>query len=373
MRVFHCDHCSQLVFFENTHCVKCQTRLAYVPSLGVVASLDPIVGSEEFVSPLPRATGLRYRLCSNYTVNNVCNWAVDSESPHTLCESCRLTRTIPDLSVPPNRPLWSKIETAKRRLVYTHLGLRLPVSNKTDDPENGLAFDFLADAIPGNPSVLTGHADGVITLNIAEADDAEREKRRVVLGEPYRTLLGHFRHEVGHYYWNRLIEKSQRLVEFRKLFGDERADYGEALKQHYQNGPSFNWQDRFVSAYAGAHPWEDWAESWAHYLHITDTLEVAAACGLTLRPTRRGEPRLQQAADVLAEPDSDFDDVIDSWFALTYVLNNLNRSMGQPDGYPFVLSPAVIGKLEFVHETIKAWPASAAIPAATPPSPARGG
>lgn len=354
MKVFHCAHCQQLVFFENTQCVHCDHVLAYFPDLEVIGSLDP-VGENLWQSPLPQAKELLYRLCDNYSKENVCNWALPADAPDPLCQSCRLTQVIPDLSQPGSKEAWYKLEVAKRRLVYSLLRLRCPVQSKIDDPEHGLAYQFLADLdAPGASPVLTGHANGVITVNVAEADDAERERQRLQLHEPYRTLLGHFRHEVGHYYWDLLIKDSPRLETFRALFGDERHDYAQALQDHYNQGPPQDWQQQFVSAYASAHPWEDWAETWAHYLHMTDTLETAAACGLSLRPRRSDEPTLMTAPT----PDSlslrPFDQLIEDWFPLTYVLNNLNRGLGLPDGYPFVLSTPAIDKLRFVHDTISA-------------------
>jgi len=348
MKIFHCDHCSHLVFFENTACLHCDHLLAYLPDLTVVGSLDPDEG-ELWRSPLERATQL-YRLCENYTKHNVCNWAVPVSDNHPLCESCRLTRVIPDLNDPANKQAWFKLEAAKRRLVYSLLQLRCPLKNKLEDPERGLAFEFLADGGPG--AVMTGHANGVITLNIAEADDVERERRRKELGEPYRTILGHFRHEVGHYYWERLIDGTARVDTFREYFGDERRDYSEALQQYYREGPAPAWQEQSVSAYCTAHPWEDWAETWAHYLHMADTLETAAVCGLSLRPRRSDEPALKRLFVVGSREAGSFDQLIESWLPLTYVLNNLNRGLGLPDAYPFVLSTRAIEKLRFVHETI---------------------
>ncbi len=240
--------------------------------------------------------------------------------------------------------------------------LKLPIENRTDEPESGIAFEFLADppetalndtAEKSGP-IMTGHNQGVITINIAEADDAEREKRRQQLHEPYRTLLGHFRHEVGHYYWDRLIKGTKQLEPFRKLFGDDQQDYAKSLENHYAQGAPANWQQHFVSSYASSHPWEDWAETWAHYLHMVDTLETAAACGLSLRPGRKDEPTLKNAPEPRPERIGSFDKMIDNWFPLTYVLNNLNRGLGMPDGYPFVLSTPVIEKLRFVHDTIAA-------------------
>ena len=182
--------------------------------------------------------------------------------------------------------------------------------------------------------VLTGHDDGIIVINVAEADDAERERRRTQMHEPYRTLLGHLRHEIGHYYWDRLVRDSERLAEFRELFGDERLDYAESLKAHYANGAPPDWQERFVSAYASSHPWEDWAETWAHYLRITDSLETADACGLSLQPPRNDEPRLNPASLLDNPAGQQFDAMIARWFPLTYLLNNLNRGLGLADALP---------------------------------------
>lgn len=354
MKIFRCDHCRQLVFFENVHCLSCGHPLAYLPDLGVVGSLEPD-GAGAWASPIPRAKGRHYRLCRNYTQEDVCNWAVPAADPDPLCGSCRLTRVIPDLTREGHKAAWYKLELAKRRLVYTLLALRLPVLNKTDDPARGLAFEFKADPTdPAAPRVLTGHADGVITVNVAEADDAARERARNQFHEPYRTLLGHFRHESGHYYWGRLVRDTAHLPRFRELFGDERADYGEALRRHHASGPPADWPGRFVSAYASTHPWEDWAESWAHYLHMTDALETASACGVSLHPPRPGDPELRTVPDPVDDGAEPFDDLMASWFPLTYMLNNLNRGLGQPDAYPFVLSPAVVEKLRFVHDVTRA-------------------
>lgn len=350
MRIFHCDHCENLVFFENTHCLRCGHLLAFLPDLMEIGSLDP-AGEGTWQSPHPAAGGRTYRLCANYSGAQVCNWAVDTQGDSPLCDACQLTTTIPDLTVEGHQTAWYKLEGAKRRLVYTLLNLRLPIEPRSRDPR-GLAFEFLADAADGQPPVMTGHSGGVITVALAEADDAERERRRHALREPYRTLLGHVRHESGHYYWTRLIEGTDRLEAFRAQFGDERDDYAAALARHYADGPAVDWQTRFVTAYASAHPWEDWAETWAHYLHITDTLETAAACGVSIRPRRRDEPALSTVPATAGTLSTSFDRLIASWYPLTYMLNNLNRGLGLADGYPFVLSPAAVEKLRFVHETV---------------------
>jgi hypothetical protein len=347
MKVFHCDHCGHLVFFENTQCVHCGHLLAFLPDVLLVGSLDPVGGDgNQWRSPLDWASR-SYRLCENYRVAQVCNWAVEADDESPLCRSCRLTRVVPDLSVEGHREAWYRVEVAKRRLVYTLLTLRLPFDS--------LAFEFLADRGPDAPQVLTGHASGVITINVAEADDAERERRRRELREPYRTLLGHMRHESGHYFWTHLVEPYVgRLARFRAFFGDDREDYPAALQRHYEAGPRADWQNQFVTAYASAHAWEDWAETWAHYLHMADTLETAAACGVSLRPRRADEPVLSRVPANVASADGSFDPMMANWHALTYMLNNLNRGLGLPDPYPFVLSPPAGEKLRFVHDTIGA-------------------
>jgi hypothetical protein len=248
---------------------------------------------------------------------------------------------------------WFRLEVAKRRLLYTLLGLGLPIEPRADVGGSGLAFEFLENSSAGDAQrILTGHDNGLITINIAEADDVHREKERARQKEPYRTLLGHFRHEIGHYFWDRLILGGPKLNAFRELFGDERADYHQALKRHYSDGPPARWEHDFISAYATTHPWEDWAESWAHYLHMVDALETAGAAGLALRPNRSDEPRMQPPPDPLNPHHRDFDAMIESWLSLTYVLNNLSRGLGLPDSYPFILSAGAILKLRFIHSTI---------------------
>jgi len=348
MKVFHCDHCDALVFFENVQCVSCGRALAYLPDIGAICALEPTHDGRWHERSNAVST-TRYRLCANYSEQNVCNWAIEAGDDSRFCRSCRLTSVIPNLSDGSQLVNWAKLETAKRRLVYTLMQLQLPLNPKSSDVKRGLTFEFKAP-MHERDVVLTGHAQGVITINANEADDAERERLRNRLHEPYRTLLGHFRHEVGHYYWERLIANTERLTEFRSLFGDEQQDYAAALQRHYESGAPADWQTRFVSAYSTAHPWEDWAETWAHYLHMYDTLDTAAACGLMLKPRRVDEPTLSATA----RPErSEFESMISDWFSVAYALNNLNRGLGQPDAYPFVLSATAIEKLRFVHETVR--------------------
>jgi hypothetical protein len=352
MKTFHCTHCQNLVFFENVRCLNCGRSLAFLPDRGVMAALTQS-SDGLWRSGLQDGASPGYRLCSNYDRVSVCNWVVPAADAGDFCLSCRLNQVIPDLSAERNTVAWFRLEVAKRRMLYSLLGLGLPVIPKREDRTRGLAFEFLEDYSDGDARrVFTGHDNGLITLNIAEADDVHREKERTLQKEPYRTLLGHFRHEIGHYFWDRLIAGGPLLEAFRSAFGDERADYQQALRRHYRNGPPPRWERRFISAYATMHPWEDWAESWAHYLHMVDALETAGAAGLALRPERSDEPRMQPPEDPLRPGYRDFDSMIESWLSLTYVLNNLSRGLGLPDSYPFVLSVPAIDKLRFIHGII---------------------
>lgn len=292
------------------------------------------------------------RRCRNSVEEMVCNWALPEGDDHELCQSCRLTEVIPELAKAGNRVAWYKLESAKRRMLYGLYALHLPVVPRSVHPEKGLAFRFLEDSLRGDAQrLLTGHDNGVITVNVSEADDVRREQQRAAHQEAYRSLLGHFRHEIGHYYWDVLIRDSPRLKVFRELFGDERADYQRALDHHYRNGPPEQWTDNFISAYSSMHPWEDWAECWAHFLHIADALETARSAGLALKPIRADEPALTIARDPL-KSQTDVNGMVEDWSALAYVLNNLNRGLGLPDSYPFILTPPVIEKIAFVHRTV---------------------
>lgn len=292
-----------------------------------------------------------HRPCQNYRVENVCNWMVPEASGDDYCPSCRLTQVIPALHKPENKQHWYKLELAKRRLIYSLQGLHLPIRSRAEDPERGLAFEFLEDTAAGE-KVLTGHASGVITLNVAEADDARREQMRTAMGEPYRTLLGHLRHEVGHYFWDVLIADSPRLEGFRQCFGDERVDYVASLQRHYTEGPRADWESGYISAYATMHPWEDWAECFAHYLHMTDGLHTAENWGFQLQPVRADRAPVEQVD--IRQRAQDFDTLLFSqWLPMTRFLNSLNRSLGQNDAYPFTISAPVVGKLRFIDTVIR--------------------
>ena len=354
MKIFSCV-CAQIVFFESISCIRCGRTLAFLPDRGALSAVEDDGAPEEMIwRPAGGgAEGERYRACRNHREHGVCNWAVPDAEPEEYCRSCRLNRTIPDLGDPGAKEAWHQLEIAKRRLVYTLLDLALPLDSKAEDPAGGVAFEFLKDDPAGAGKVFTGHSDGVVTINVAEAEAPFRERMREQMGEAYRTLLGHFRHEIGHYYWARLIDDGPFLQRFRGLFGDERADYTLARQRYYDAGPPSDWQPRFVSKYASMHPWEDWAETWAHYLHMVDTLETARSYGLALKARPIPDGPAQPALAVRRLDPHSFEDLVSAWLPVTIALNSLNRSMGLPDPYPFVLGEPALEKLRFVHTVIE--------------------
>jgi hypothetical protein len=347
MKVFTCQGCGQLVYFENMGCERCGRRLGYLPEQGMLSAVDP----DGALWVALAAPGARYRFCANWEYG-VCNWLVAAADDSAFCAACSHNGTVPDIHFAPNLILWQRIEEAKRRLFYTLLKLRLPVPTAAGGDPEPLVFNFLTDPpVAEGTRVFTGHDNGVITISLREADDAERERMRTAMGEPYRTLLGHFRHEIGHYYWDRLVRDGGRLDEFRALIGDERANYAEAVQRHYADGPPADWQQSFVSAYATTHPWEDWAETWAHYFHIVDAGD-GGRLGLKVSPRASDEPTLEAEIDFDPHRARGMSRLIEAWLPLTFAVNSLNRAMGQPDLYPFVLPAAAIEKLTYVHRVI---------------------
>jgi len=307
--------CGQPVYFNNLSCVSCKRQLAFDSE-----SLD--MQAEEVVG-----AGLMF--CSNRTGAVRCNWLAKPGNSRGHCLSCAMSKTIPTLSKPENHERWRKLEAAKRRLIYDLLRIGLVVD------DSRLTFEFKEDRRT-NPDVsdqhvTTGHAAGVITVNAAEADEVFREQMRQTMNEPWRTLVGHLRHESGHYYFEEVVDASNR-DEARALFGDETANYEAALANYYQYGPAADWNQCYISAYASAHPAEDWAECWAHYLHIHSVLEVAAEAGI-LNTDRDGN-------------------WYDKFIELVLTLNEIMRALGLPDAYPFVLTDPVAKKIEFVHRAI---------------------
>jgi hypothetical protein len=349
MKCFRCDSCGMMVFFENDRCVKCGHPLGFLPDVLDLSALETTPDNKSQASS-PRAGGRLYRLCENGRQFRVCNWMVPVEDPNPLCVACRLNEIIPDQKEIKNHERWEKLELAKRRCIYTFLKLGLPIESEAGSSQPSLRFRFLQDQ--KDAPVQTGHENGVITVNIAEADADEREHRRLTFHEPYRTLVGHFRHESGHFYWDRLIANSPNLKRFRELFGDETMDYDAALQAYYKQGAPADWQSRTVTAYASSHPWEDWAETWAHYLHIMDSLETAADFGMSVAQDKKANNGSSKNSPIKFDKQMDFDTLLTDWIPLTCALNSINRGMGLSDLYPFVIPPAVVEKLRFIHQVV---------------------
>lgn len=363
MKTYQCV-CGHPVFFNNSVCLSCGRAVGFDPVSKEMRALDLApdgVLQQAVIQPAPKR-GLfrrkaaplpRYRICGNLNICG-CNWLIPAEAdPAALCVACATTRVIPDLSQPGNPERWTKLETAKRRLLYTLLDLHLWGPGSRLQTPVPMVFDFL-QSLPGGAAVLTGHENGVVTLNVEEADDDVRERTRLTMREPYRSLLGHFRHESGHFFWDMLIQNTAWLEEFRRLFGDETADYVVALQKNYSEGPPVGWEQNHISTYAASHPWEDWAETWAHWLHMRDTLETADAAKCQ---SNIAQPKIDALllCDEGQTPTSEmraFCERISHWVALTTLVNELTRSMGQPDAYPFACSSQVLKKLFFIERVV---------------------
>lgn len=349
MRSFHCSSCHARVYFENISCLKCGHALAFDPdSMRMVALSEDKSDNGLFyrvgAGSSQSANSAPVRLCAN-TSFGVCNWVRPADHHSDKCRACALNRTIPNLAEFGSLEAWGDLERAKKRLVYSLLRGQLPFDGGATGA-GPLTFDFVRHA-------TTGHLDGVVTVNVLEADAVERERQRQIFGEPYRSLLGHLRHESGHYYWHVLIEATPLIDEFRALFGDEQQDYAAALNLHHAYGAPPDWNHRHVSAYASCHPFEDWAETWAHYLHMIDAVDTAEAVGM--------EPRAAGIISGSVWPfsiydlyrDETFAAVMERWMPLALAMNTLSRSMGHADFYPFVIPAPAYQKLEFVHRAIR--------------------
>ena len=342
MKKFKCGACGNTVYFENIHCLSCGSALGFHPNKLDMVALAP--GKDKLLREVRRGGSAPIAYCAN-EAHGVCNWLVTGHRDTGFCDACALNRTIPNLSDPANVRAWGDFERAKKRLVYSLMRFGLPLDGSPVG-KGPLTFDFINDAV-------TGHLDGVITIAVGEADSVERERQRKAMDETYRSMLGHLRHESGHYYWMLLIQDTPRIDEFRQLFGDEREDYGAALERHHAQGPPPDWAQRHVSAYASSHPWEDWAETWAHYLHMVDALDTAAANKIEPRGTRffGGPARSVRAQDAYRA--NSFGTLIERWLPLTLAFNDINRSMGHNDFYPFVIPETAVAKLAFVHKLIR--------------------
>ncbi|WP_137132272.1 putative zinc-binding metallopeptidase [Rhizobium sp. FY34] len=346
MRLYDCDQCGQSIHFDNRICVNCGHRLAFIPERMAMHALRDEGNGLWHLGAEP---SYAVRLCAN-AADDICNWTIPPEGSETFCVSCRHNRLVPDTTTQEGLSQFRRISQAQRHLFYSLLKWDLPRTTRAEDPQGGLVFDFLVDEIKPDGTVvpaMTGHEDGLIAIRAAEANDATREQIRVSMNEPYRTMLGHFRHETGHYIWDKLVRDRGRLAPFRSAFGDERLDYAEALRRNYENGPPVDWQEHFISTYAATHPWEDFAECFAHYLHIVDTLETARAFGMGTDPWGHSDLSSEVAFNPYRARDAA--QLVEAWIPFSVAMNAVHRSMGVPDLYPFILTPTVVAKLEFIH------------------------
>jgi hypothetical protein len=344
--VFTCDNCGQLVFFENDRCLRCRAPLGYADAPRSIIALSELEPDRlvELSDP-----AVIWQRCATAETTG-CNWLVPA-STDSMCRSCRLTRTRPADDDREGMEEFVRAEFAKRRLIFQLDELGLPIAPRDESAGIGLAFDLLSST---ERKVITGHDDGLITLDLAEADDEHREHLRLHLNEPYRTLLGHFRHEIGHYYWSVLVDDPIALESCRALFGDDTVDYAEAVERHYgDDSDTAAWADSYISRYATMHPYEDWAETFAHYLHILDTLQTAGSFGLRSPSTQAPAEPNRPAEPTRPDHSQTFGELIDHWLEMSYALNQVNRSMGRDDLYPFVLPPMVIRKLAFVDRMVR--------------------
>lgn len=349
MRLFYCGHCEAPVFFDNLTCLTCGSALAYHPGKRMMIARSSTLTQWADHQGVGGAGVDTLPLCANRDSAALCNWLVDKDGDSALCRACQLTSVYPAQDSESGRRAWSLSERAKRRWLYTVLQMGLTALPQTAENPAGVTFRILE---PGSDksSVLTGHADGVITINAIESDPVERLTRRTALEEPYRTLLGHLRHESGHYYWQLLVDSdAERLDGWRAIFGDERTDYAKALEEHYQGPPSSDWSQAYISHYAASHPWEDFAETWAHYMHIIDALDLAQSWGLKLPhyPERQIEKFASQAEEI-----SGFRPILRRWLPISLFGNSLNRSLGHEDLYPFAPSTQVIKKMAWIHHLV---------------------
>lgn len=349
MRAFACPVCNNFTAFEAAECRTCGAHVGlHLPSKEMLA----VDGDVAFVG------GEHWVRCTQ-SGNLACNWLVPEEEHDAyqrgrcLADSLIRHEPAPDDTIA--REKLVPAAGALRRLVFQLHDIGLPIEPFWRT-EGGLAFDLLSSYTTGE-KVTIGHADGVITIDLVETLDAYREQLRVRLGEPYRTMLGHFRHEVGHYYQNVLVETGPGAQTYldrcRELFGDERAGYAEAIQRHYKFGAPDTWRESFISEYATMHPWEDFAECFAHYLHIADTIDTSREAGMVLHADRVRFSAPRDAAPLESYADAPIERLLYDWRWISLFFNRVNTAMGKDPLYPFEIPPPVVAKLGFVHRVIR--------------------
>lgn len=341
MRAFTCPNCGRYIEFECLRCQNCETEVAFH---------HPTSTFHALTDGVTRIDGETWFACTDRAWD--CNWVVAEDAGTGFCLAGRLVRTRPPADDTVALEKLASTSAKLRMLVYQLLELGLPIL-PWDTYEKGLGFDLVSSLSTGE-QVTIGHADGIITIDLVESLDDYRERLRIRLGEAYRTMLGHFRHEVGHYYEMLLFDAMpDRIDDVRALFGDERVSYSDAINRHYRYGAPENWRDAYISEYATMHPWEDFAECFAHYLHITDTLDTTAWSGVVLRAHAANHTPAEDLAMPKVTDEPDFDEILEDWRWASALLNRINRSMGNGDLYPFSINRVVARKLGFIHDTVR--------------------
>ena len=352
MRLFACDHCGNTIYFENVVCEYCGHQLGYLPRHNALVALVEDGGLWSTRS-FPDDS---YVFCVN-AKDGACNWLITAEPDGDIfCVACRHDLTIPPLDDPVSLKRWQAIQRAKKRLFYSLLRLGMPLETRGENHACGLGFRFPTGIPAKSDGVSGGHGSGVITIALTEADDVDGEARRAATEQPHRTMLERFRQEIGRYYWDLLIAGTPRLKRFAKAFGGAGQDR-MLQTPHAPRSPQGPPRGQ-IRAYSTAHPRESFAESFAHYCHITDAVEVAAAFGVQSRPGRHGD-KSAPAAPFDPYASGTIEQLLENWTSVTSLLDNFNWSMGHPDAFPFVLSPEVIERLGFIHELVHERPPQA--------------
>lgn len=331
-RVERCPQCDHRVFLDDLHCLNCGAELVYEPMVGGFAlAVCPCLHRDE--RQCNWAAAADDAPAADTVTAPVGSTGPADDAPAAACrQPCAACRRITVSVQAAETPELVAAFCAAIRRTLRRLHDGFGIDERRIDPP----LRFALERSVSDWAVTIGHTDGLITLDVAEADPLHRESQRTALGEPYRTPLGHVRHEVGHWVWAAAVAPCPgALDEFRSRFGDEQVDYQAALSEHYQQDDDGSWRQDWISRYAAAHPWEDFAESTAHVLHLDDVLHTAAV------------GRLAPAAE------GSFTARYTAWTELVVELNEVTRAMGEDDLYPFAPPPAAVDKMHLAERLLR--------------------
>jgi hypothetical protein len=328
--------CNRWLFFGNTACLGCDRSVGRCCACRAMASFSPASTSELFSCDNCHA---EVQPCANRNLG-ICNcFANQTDSTgNVLCTYCEFTRVVPPHDSPDKFSRWRELESAKRRLLIQLSGLEFPPFASKFVPTCPLVFEFKEDTVLPDGSieaVFTGHENGVITINAHEADSVRREQSRVAFNEPQRTLIGHMRHEYGHFLDLCCIQGDLLRAKYVELFGDPATvDYAEAKTRYYAQGPTGNWPESYVSAYASMHPWEDFAETVNVYLDLMALAETA---------------RDQLGSNIDTSANGCVATFISELLDLAITVSEFNFDMGLNALLPERFNDEVVCKLSYVH------------------------